>query len=210
MIFLIKNEKQRPPIPVDCPPEFADIIRECWDDSPAKRPSANTVSAILEDKRPKLEVPKLRFGSRRSMLKIFNKAFFADALYKEYFEVDRAALLSDHIKSDRIRIETLHNPPPLPSNTKINFDLPPEVTIVHLTPKSQGSHRLVSTSYDDRLFTRVLEYFERFYAHSTNTSQAYLNGIDVILNPKLEEQFASTDAMFSKKYQGLQEIEVCK
>ncbi len=56
MIFLIKYQKQRPPIPEDCPPEYANIIRQCWDDLPAKRPSANTTSALLEDKRPKMHL----------------------------------------------------------------------------------------------------------------------------------------------------------
>ncbi len=109
----------------------------------------------------------------------------------------------------RSRITTLSNPPPIPSKSTIKFDLPPQITIVHLTPPDSQPHQLVSITYDITLFNRVKEYFNRFYA-PTNTSHVVLNSVDVILNQKLEEQFKNTDNLFSNQLTGLQEMEVCK
>ncbi len=109
--------------------------------------------------------------------------------------------------SGRSRITTLNNPPPIPSKSTIKFDLPPQITIVHLTPPDSQFHQLVSTTYDITLFNRVKEYFDRFYA-PTNTAHVVFNSVDVILNPKLEEQFKNTDALFSNRFTGLQEMQV--
>jgi serine/threonine protein kinase len=39
VVVLIKYEKVRPDIPTDCPKTLSDIIAQCWDDSPKKRPT---------------------------------------------------------------------------------------------------------------------------------------------------------------------------
>jgi serine/threonine protein kinase len=47
----IRNEGLRPTIPADCPQDYADFIRVCWDDDPQKRPSFRK---ILDDILPPL------------------------------------------------------------------------------------------------------------------------------------------------------------
>ncbi len=123
-------------------------------------------------------------------------------LLVEYFKVNQAALLYD---SSRVR--TFSKPPPMPSKATIKFDLPPSVSIVHLTPPDLDNHPLVSESYDCTLFNRVKDYFDRFYS-STDMSHVTLDSIDVILNPKLEEQFDNTESLFSSQFHGSQEMEV--
>lgn len=124
-------------------------------------------------------------------------------MFAGYFEVNKSALLYNHS-----RVQTLTDPPPLPPKATITFELPHEVTIVHLTPPDSQSHQLLSTSYDIMLFNRIKDYFDRFYT-STNAFQVTLDSIDVILNSKLEEQFGVTDSLFLKQFSGLQEMKVC-
>lgn len=41
-------ENERPDIPNDCPPEFAEIIRKCWDPEPNARPTTAQLLQMLE------------------------------------------------------------------------------------------------------------------------------------------------------------------
>jgi len=44
----IKSGK-RPGVPASCPPPVADIMKKCWNDDPAKRPSFNEIYAFFEE-----------------------------------------------------------------------------------------------------------------------------------------------------------------
>jgi len=37
----------RPSLPPDCPPAVAELISQCWDQSPAKRPSFSDIKAVF-------------------------------------------------------------------------------------------------------------------------------------------------------------------
>lgn len=43
------SRKERPSIPDDCPAEYAELIRKCWDDVPTARPSFTTIESTLKD-----------------------------------------------------------------------------------------------------------------------------------------------------------------
>lgn len=50
MAFIKDNEKEE--IPVDCPYSFAEIIKECWRNSPNERPDATSVVAKIQKEIP--------------------------------------------------------------------------------------------------------------------------------------------------------------
>lgn len=48
VLYLIKHERKRPPIPAECPRILAEVIERCWNHEPEARPSANGVLSLLE------------------------------------------------------------------------------------------------------------------------------------------------------------------
>jgi len=48
VIFAVGREGLRPPLPRICPPEFAKLITDCWDEKPNIRPSMKDVLSRLE------------------------------------------------------------------------------------------------------------------------------------------------------------------
>ena len=48
VIAIVKYERNRPPIPSDCPGPFADIIKACWSHEPDDRPTAQEVLEMLD------------------------------------------------------------------------------------------------------------------------------------------------------------------
>lgn len=49
VIFAVGREGLRPPLPRVCPPEFAKLITDCWDEKPHTRPSMKEVLSRLEN-----------------------------------------------------------------------------------------------------------------------------------------------------------------
>lgn len=49
LVNAVAAQGLRPQIPIFCPSELAELIVECWDNSPVKRPEAKTVVQRLED-----------------------------------------------------------------------------------------------------------------------------------------------------------------
>jgi len=43
----VLTESLRPPIPKNCPPEYAKLMQECWSDQPAKRPTFGRILQVL-------------------------------------------------------------------------------------------------------------------------------------------------------------------
>jgi serine/threonine protein kinase len=54
VIFLIKQEKERPKIPEECPAALASIILDCWEDVPEKRPTSGEILTFIESNLPTL------------------------------------------------------------------------------------------------------------------------------------------------------------
>jgi serine/threonine protein kinase len=50
----VVDEKERPPVPLSCPKQMSQVMRDCWADEPSKRPS---MSAVLTSLRT-LTVPR--------------------------------------------------------------------------------------------------------------------------------------------------------
>jgi len=48
IISKVLDDDKRPTIPVDCPAAWAEILRNCWDRDPNKRPTAKQLVEILE------------------------------------------------------------------------------------------------------------------------------------------------------------------
>lgn len=44
---MVKYEELRPDIPEDCPKDFADVIKKCWDTQLGNRPTAGKVLEML-------------------------------------------------------------------------------------------------------------------------------------------------------------------
>jgi ankyrin repeat protein len=43
----VLTENLRPPIPKNCPPDFAKLMQECWSETPAKRPTFGKILQVL-------------------------------------------------------------------------------------------------------------------------------------------------------------------
>ena len=48
MAAAVVNRMERPPIPADCPPEYADLVRACWAQDAADRPSFSEVIETIK------------------------------------------------------------------------------------------------------------------------------------------------------------------
>eukprot|EP00727_Mastigamoeba_balamuthi_P010624 m51a1_g6184 putative protein tyrosine kinase (1121) ;mRNA; f:40599-46272 len=48
VIFAVGNEGLRPALPSYTPPEFASLVRDCWDESPLRRPSFEVILERME------------------------------------------------------------------------------------------------------------------------------------------------------------------
>ena len=59
----------REQIPSDCPKPFAEIIKDCWEKDPKKRPSADDILSKLK----KIKIPMPNFFEDRYLLSHFNK-----------------------------------------------------------------------------------------------------------------------------------------
>ena len=47
--YKVLHEGMRPEIPEDCPKLYADLVRQCWDDDAACRPSFTQILKVLHD-----------------------------------------------------------------------------------------------------------------------------------------------------------------
>lgn len=80
-------------------------------------------------------------------------------------------LLMASVPHDQVR--RLTAPPPFPQQGFPPFPLPNMVELVrlHPPPTDTKAHMLVSRQYDIVLYTRVAEYFHRFYSPSNPASK---------------------------------------
>lgn len=51
IIFSVGTEGLRPPIPHDCPADYAKLMTDCWQVEPELRPGYDTILQRLEDLR---------------------------------------------------------------------------------------------------------------------------------------------------------------
>ncbi len=111
LFFFIQPQGLRPCIPVNCPEEYAQLMRDCWQENPALRPSFSTVLNRLDALRrqlitqgifdnipkarnfivPSLESPRL---SKSSQSVIISTEKFVDPLGLRKDSLDKAKVMS--------------------------------------------------------------------------------------------------------------------
>ncbi len=137
--MLIKYEKVRPDIRTNCPPPLAELMSQCWSDSPNDRPTARQVKEKISAVAPPLSPSSptslsLPSSAKLSVPKsvIFLNIMYLLFIFSEYFDVNRVELLAS-VSTERIR--TLTSPPPFPQKgSSPPFPLPSSIDIVTLLP----------------------------------------------------------------------------
>ncbi|KAI3973810.1 hypothetical protein MKX01_030386 [Papaver californicum] len=68
--FAVAEKKARPPLPANCQPALANLVKRCWSSNPSKRPDFTYIVSVLEnyDECIKNEVPLPSYSSGQNVI----------------------------------------------------------------------------------------------------------------------------------------------